>query len=263
MFELNKIYCENCVQTMSRMPDEFIDLVVTSPPYGMLRVYNGFVFEFEPVAKQLFRVIKTGGVLIWVVGDQTIDGSETLESFQQALYFKNECGFNLHDTMIYEKYSPPLTHNRYEQHFEYMFVLSKKFVRTFNPIKQRKLWDDKRKLKAIRREKDGSSDLGFAGKTQEKIVGNVWRYNIGGGHVTNDKIAHQHPAIFPEQLARDHIYSWSNEGDLIYDPFMGSGTIAKACIQMKRRWIGSEISQEYVDLANKRIEPYLNQLTIF
>ena len=133
--EINKIYTENCLETMARMPNGFLDLTVTSPPYDNLRSYNGYIFDFEAVAKELFRVTKTGSVVVWVVGDATIKGSETGTSFRQALFFM-ECGFNLHDTMIWEKTNPiPLTHNRYEQHFEYMFVFSKGSPKTFNPIK--------------------------------------------------------------------------------------------------------------------------------
>ena len=132
--EVNKIYNENCLDTMTKMPDNFVDLTVTSPPYDSLRVYNGYSFDFEAVAKELFRVTKQGGIVVWVVADATTKGSETGTSFRHALFFK-EIGFNLHDTMIYAKNSyMPLTHNRYEQAWEYMFVLSKGRPSTFRPI---------------------------------------------------------------------------------------------------------------------------------
>lgn len=253
MIEINRNYNESNLETMAKMPDCFIDLTVTSPPYDNLRDYKGYSFPFEEIANELFRVTKQGGVVVWVVGDATVNGSETGTSFKQALYFM-QCGFNLHDTMIYHKHSPPLTHNRYEQHFEYMFILSKGKPKTFNPILEKKIWEDNRTQKAIRREKDGSSDIGYAGKSENKIKGNVWKYNVGGGHVTDDKIAYKHPAIFPEQLANDHIISWSNEGDVIYDPFMGSGTTAKMSILNNRNWIGSEISSEYCNIIEERIK---------
>lgn len=262
MTDINKIYNEDCLETMSRMPDNFVDLTVTSPPYDNLRDYNGYSFDFESIAKELFRVTKDGGVVVWVVGDATINGSETGTSFRQALYFM-ECGFNLHDTMIFQKHSVPINQKRYEQHFEYMFVLTKGKPKSFNPILEKKLWMDNRKTKKTKRNKNGEFVLGFASKKETKIKGNVWKYNVGGGHVTDDKEAYKHHAIFPEKLASDHIYSWSNEGDLVYDPFMGSGTTAKMAHIHKRNWIGSEISKEYVELANKRLKPYLNQLTIF
>jgi len=260
--ELNKIYNESNLDTMKRMPDNFVDLTVTSPPYDNLRDYKGYSFPFEDIAKELCRVTKQGGVVVWVVSDATNNGTESGTSFKQALFFM-ECGFNLHDTMIYHKHSPPLTHNRYEQHFEYMFVFSKGKPKTFNPILEKKIWEDNRTQKAIRREKDGSSDIGYAGKSENKIKGNVWKYNVGGGHVTDDKIAYKHPAIFPEQLCADHIFSWSNENDIVYDCFGGSGTTAKMAHLMKRNWILSEISSEYVQIAEKRIAPYLAQTSLF
>ena len=234
------------------MPDNFVDLTVTSPPYDNLRTYNGYSFDFEAVAKELFRVTKQGGVVVWVVGDATIKGSETGTSFKQALYFK-EIGFNLHDTMIYQKSTPPLTHNRYEQNFEYMFVFSKGKPNTFNGLREPREYTDNRTKKAFGRNKDNSVDLGYSSKDKTRLRRNVWKYFAGGG--ANDKIASQHPAIFPEQLAQDHILSWTNEGDLVYDPFMGSGTTAKMAIINKRNWIGSEISEEYCKIIERRITP--------
>lgn len=258
--EINKIYNENCLNTMARMPDNFVDLTVTSPPYDNLRDYKGYSFDFESVAKELFRVTKKGGVVVWVVGDATIEGSETGTSFKQTL-FAMECGFNLHDTMIYQKSTPPLTHNRYEQNFEYMFVWSKGNPNTFNGLREPREYADKRTEKAFGRNKDNSADLGYSSKDETRLKRNVWRYLAAGG--ANDKIASQHPAVFPEKLAADHIHSWSNEGDLVYDPFIGSGTTAKMAHLQNRNWIGSEISPEYVALANKRIQPYLQQTTLF
>ena len=252
--EVNKIYNENCLDTMAKMPDCFVDLTVTSPPYDNLRTYNGYSFDFEAVAKELYRVTKQGGVVVWVVGDATIRGSETGASFKQALYFK-EIGFNLHDTMIYQKSTPPLTHNRYEQNFEYMFVFSKGKPKTFNGLREPREYADNRKNKAFGRNKDNSVDVGYSSKYETRLKRNVWKYFAGGG--ANDKIASQHPAIFPEQLANDHIISWSNEGDVIYDPFMGSGTTAKMAILNNRNWIGSEISKEYCEIAEKRINENL------
>lgn len=254
--EVNRIYCENNLETCKRMPDGFVDLVVTSPPYDNLRTYNGYEWDFEGLANELFRVVKKGGVVVWVVGDATINGSETGTSFRQALYFK-EVGFNLHDTMIYQTGKPPMTHKRYEQNFEYMFVLTRGQPETFNPIRSVKNRIELvARNKAWRREKDGSHDMGLVGLGEDKIIGNVWYIESG---VRNDVICYEHPATYPEQLAKDHILSWSNEGDLVYDPFMGSGTTAKAAHQLNRRWIGSEISAEYCELAEKRLAPYLAQ----
>lgn len=251
--ELNKIYCGDCLELIKEIDDNSIDLVITSPPYDNLRDYNGYNFDFESVAKELFRVTKEGGVVVWVVGDATIDGSETGTSFRQSLYFLN-LGFYLHDTMIYQKKKAPLTHNRYEQEFEYMFVFSKGRPKTFNPIMIEKSYKDNRIVKGFGRRDNGDNiDLGYASKNKLKIRGNVWFYKVGGGHVTKDKIAYKHPAIFPEQLAEDHILSWSNEGDLVLDPMCGSGTTLKMAFLNKRKFIGFDISQEYCNISNKRL----------
>jgi len=263
--ETNKIYNENCLETMKRMPSDFVDLTVTSPPYDDLREYHGCEWNlkiFQQVAQELYRVTKPGGVVVWVVNDKTENGSETLTSFLQAIYFRFFIGFNQHDTMIYRAKKPPLTHNRYEQEFEYVYILSKGQLRTFNPLMEKKEYTDKRKTKKLRREKDGSFDIGYPKQTDQRLRYNIWEYRTGGGLSSKDTIVFEHPAIFPEQLAADHIYSWSNECDLIYDPFGGSGTTAKMAHLMKRNWIMSEISEEYCKLAEKRLEPYLNQLTL-
>lgn len=242
------------------MPDGFIDLTVTSPPYDDLRTYNGFEFDFESIAKELFRVTKTGGVVVWVVGDATVNGSETGTSFKQALYFK-EIGFNLHDTMIYakEQIAFPST-NRYHQAFEYMFVLSKGVPKSVNLLQDRLNVSFGRKGKVNSRTKSGNIKRGDKNivirEYSERL--NYWIiYNLMRG------IENKHPAIFPEKLARDHIYSWSNENDLVYDPFMGSGTTAKMAIDLKRNYIGSEISKEYCDIAEKRINNFKSQLKLF
>jgi len=248
---VNKIHNENCLETMAKMPDNFIDLTVTSPPYDGLRTYNGYSFDFETIAKELYRVTKNGGVVVWVVNDSTKNGSESGTSFKQALFFK-ECGFNLHDTMIYQKSTPPLTHNRYEQNFEYMFVLSKGKPNTFNGIRVERKYKDNRTNKAFGKNTDDSVDYGYSSNNAHVLKTNVWNIFAGGGN--SDKIASKHPAIFPEQLANDHIISWSNENDIVYDCFSGSGTTAKMSIINNRKWIVSEISSEYCEIIKERIK---------
>ena len=251
--EINKCYNENCLETMARMPDGFVDLTVTSPPYDNLRTYNGYSFDFEAVAKELFRVTKQGGVVVWVVGDATIKGSETGTSFRQALFFK-EVGFNLHDTMIWEKQTFTATgalKTRYAQVFEYMFIFTKGKIKTFNPIKDRETKGPGIKHGTIRQidgttKKQSSIGKMYAEKKAQRF--NVWRINTECSNTNRF-----HPAQFPEKLANDHIISWSNEGDLVYDPFMGSGTTAKMAILNKRNWIGSEISDEYCKIIERRI----------
>ena len=267
--ELNKIYNENCINTMQRMDDNFIDLTITSPPYDNLRDYKGYTFDFESIAKELYRITKEGGVLVWVVGDQVIDNSETGTSFRQALYFK-EIGFNLHDTMIYQKTGIPFPgKNRYNQIFEYMFIFSKGKPKTFNPLykKNKTFGTSDGSIRRHRTRRDTNGDL-IKSNTNSKIKeyglkDNIWIITSGYCKSTKDKLAFNHPATYPEKLVKDHIYTWSNEGDLIYDPFMGSGTTAKAAHHLDRKWIGSEISKEYTDLANKRLEPYLTQTKLF
>jgi DNA modification methylase len=255
MIDISKIYNENCLDTMSRMGDCFVDFVITSPPYDDIRHYNGYSFDFENIAKELFRIIKDGGVVIWVVSDATINGSETGTSFRQALFFK-EIGFRLHDTMIYYKNNPmPQTGNRYHQHFEYMFCFSKGAPKTFNPITEKTKYSGLANMK--NRGKEGSLNYEKVERTTEKKVGNVFFYSVGGGISKKDKIAYKHPAIFPEKLVIDQISTWTNENDLVYDPFMGSGTTAKIAHILNRNWIGSEISKTYIDIANERLKSYI------
>jgi site-specific DNA-methyltransferase (adenine-specific) len=250
---------------MARMPDKFIDLTVTSPPYDNLRDYKGYDFDFESIAKELYRVTKDGGVVVWVVGDATINGSETGTSFKQALFFKNVCGFKLHDTMIWDKKSffgdcP----NRYNQVFEYMFVLTKQFLKTFNPIIDvQKTWFHKGI--STRTGKNGTLRTQNIKQNKNKLIKrcNIFKYLRGFNLSSKDKCSFEHPAIFPESLAADHIISWSNPVDLVYDPFMGSGTTAKMCVKYERNYIGSEISKEYCDIAEKRINMEKSQLKLF
>lgn len=245
--QINTIYNEDCLQTMARMPDNYIDLVVTSPHYDNLRSYNGYTFDFPAIAKELFRVIKGGGVVVWVVGDQTIKGSESGTSFRQALYFK-EIGFNLHDTMIYQKggCNFPDT-NRYYQGFEYMFVFTKGKIKTYNLISDRENKSFGRKVSGTCRQKDGTTTKKVCDGNNIKQYGirfNVWL-------ITEGKRQTEHPATFPEKLAHDHIISWSNTGDLVYDPICGSGTTCREAKKLNRNFIGSEISAEYCQVANK------------
>lgn len=247
MIEINKNYNENCLDTMARMQDNFIDLTVTSPPYDDLRTYNGYSFDFESIAKELFRVTKDGGVLVWVVGDATIKRSESGTSFKQALFFK-DIGFNLHDTMIWSKPNAmPTQSTRYQQGFEFMFVFTKGKLKVFNPIKtESKCKGVKVKKHRAKKEGHNYNEEGHYTVSDKKMIDNVWS-------IANVKNKTKHKAIFPEKLANDHIISWSNEGDLIYDCFMGSGTTAKMAKINNRKWIGSEISKEYCDIIHARV----------
>ena len=245
---------------LSKIKSNSVDLVVTSPPYDELRDYNNdSVWDFnsfKKIARQLYRVIKDGGVVVWVVGDSVIKGNKSLSSFKQALYFQ-QIGFNMFDVIIYEKAGTAPPHkNRYFNAFEYMFVLSKGNPKTINLLEDKpNKWANHSTFGSVtRREQDGS--LTPKGRKIVKPFGvrtNIWRYNNGKGFSTKDKIAYEHPAIFPEKLVQDHIISWSNEGDIVLDPFCGSGTVAKVASLLNRKWVGIEISSEYCKIANERL----------
>lgn len=246
---------------LKQFNDECIDLTVTSPPYDNVRIYQGnSQFDFKVIAQELYRVTKSGGIVIWVVGDATIDGDESGTSFRQALYFK-EIGFKLHDTMILRNkgFTIPSSQKmgRYHQVFQYAFVLSKQFVKTFNP-----LIDKVNTTIGGRRNKRNGDKLHttqFIDLNNFGMRYNVWDIHTGHGHSTLDNISYNHPAIMSEKLCTDLIKSWSNEGGLILDPFCGSGTTCKAAHQLNRKWIGIEINEEYIQIAKKRLIPYLQQ----
>ena len=206
---LNKIVCGNCVDVLKSMEDESIDLCLTSPPYDNLRTYNGYVFPMEETIKGLFRVTKTGGVVVWVVSDATINGSETGTSFRTALAFM-DCGFNLHDTMIFKKANPipQIYRQRYRNEFEYMFVFSKGKVKTHNPLMENCLHAGlelkSTTYKNFSKGEQKRTKLANPVKSQ-KIRGNVWEYVVG--KKAEDQTAKGHPAPFPCQLAKDHILS--------------------------------------------------------
>lgn len=253
------IYHGDCLEIMKSIAQHSVDLIVTSPPYDNLRKYNGYSWNFERIATELCRIIKPGGVIVWIIGDSTINGSESLSSFKQVIYFVENCGMNLHDTMIYKKNGPAYPSNdKYFQIFEYMFVISMGKPKTFNPINDRKnLWYAQKFSKTrSRRNKDGNVTVTKWDKEQGGEFGkrfNIWKYNVGAGYTTKDEIAYKHPAIFPEQLAKDHIISWSNERDIILDPFCGSGTTLKMAKRLGRIAIGIDISREYCEISKMRV----------
>lgn len=250
-----KLLNADCLVAMRNITDGCIDLTVTSPPYDDLRTYNGYSFDFENVAEELYRVTADGGVLVWVVGDSVIKGSETGTSFKQALYFIKK-GFKLHDTMIYEKNSSsfPASKNgsRYTSIFEYMFIFVKGRIKTSNLIIDKKnKWAGHTNWGQNTQYNKGGNLI----KTNNiKPIpdfsprNNIWKYTVG----FNDKTGH--PAVFPEKLAHDHIITWSNKNDVVFDPFLGSGTTGKMAVGLNRNFIGVEISKEYFDICTERIE---------
>lgn len=273
MIVINKTYNEDCRDTMERMPKNFLDCTITSPPYDDIRTYNkkignlsedynGYSFPFEDIARGLYRVTKRGGVVVWVVNDAVHNGSETLNSFRQALFFK-EIGFRVHDTMIYRKLNPmPNAGKRYQQMFEYMFVFSKGSPKTTNiQLRERSnKTGDKRtfRRKKFSRDKDGNFNENDYHIKEMVPDYNIWDFYVGGGNTTKDKVAFQHPAIFPEELVKRHIESWTNEDELVYDPFMGSGTTSKMCLLTGRKYVGSELNKEYIDIEKERLNLLTN-----
>lgn len=257
----NKIFNAKSNELLKEFPDCCIDLVVTSPPYDDLRDYenkSAWNFDvFKEIAQELYRVVKLGGIVVWVIGDKTDKGCKSLTSFKQALYFQ-EVGFSMFDVIIYEKAgSGPPHPNRYFNSFEYMFILSKGKPKTINLLRDKpNKWAGHSTYGEVtRREKDGSlTNKGKKTVNEFGVRTNIWRYANGNGFSTKDKFAYKHPAIFPEKLVEDHIYSWSNQGDIVLDPFGGSGTTAKMAHLMGRDWILIEVVQDYCELAKKRLE---------
>ena len=257
--KINKVYSMNCIDLMKKMDDGFVDLTVTSPPYDDLRTYNGYKFDFESIARELFRVTKKGGVVVWVVGKKIKNGNMMLTPFSQALFFQS-IGFKVHDIMIFKKKNTPfMRKNAYTNGYEFMFILSRGTPKTFNPIKV----PTKRsglEMLPHNRKADGSFKKKMGQLKTQKVKENIWEYAVGLGGSTNDKIAFKHPAIFPESLAKDHILSWSNPNDLVFDPMCGSGTTLKMAKMNDRNYLGCDISKEYVKIAKKRLRSVQKKL---
>ena len=260
METLNRFIKGDAVAYMKEyFPNDFINLTVTSPPYDDLRHYNGYRFQVEPMAEELFRVTKPGGIVVWVVGDR-IDGGRSMTSFKQGILFK-EIGFSVHDVMIYQKKNTPfMRSNAYTNAYEFMFVLSKGKPKTFNPIKVPTIRNGV-EMVVSNKGADAVNRKVPAQLKKEKTKTNIWAYAVGMGGSTSDKIAFKHPAIFPEQLALDHILSWTNENDLVLDPMCGSGTTCKMAKMNHRNWLGIDISEEYIEIAQQRINGLDTQMS--
>ena len=248
----------DCLERMREIPDGSVDLTVTSPPYDNLRTYNNTLdwgeHVWKPVLRELFRVTKQGGVVVWIVNDATIKGSETGTSFRQALYAK-EIGFNLHDTMIWNKgnfTAVGALKTSYCPVFEYMFIFSKKKPKTFNPIKDRKNKRFGDKYHQTVRQADGTTKDGH-GKGKKRIAEYGQRHNIWLNYPEQSNTKRCHPAQYPENLVKDHLMTWSNEGDTVLDCFMGSGTTGVACKNLNRKFIGIEKDETYFKIAQDRI----------
>lgn len=256
----------DCLDVMRTLGDGTVDCVVTSPPYDTLRKYRGAAADwgfdkFKEIASELVRILADGGVIVWNVNDATENGGRTGTSFRQCLAFM-ELGLKLNDTMIWRKTNPlpQVRQPRYAACFEYMFILSKGKPKAFNPI--------------MRKTKFGGSSYnstcknmgGESGRTRKDFTINdeAIEYNVWDIAVAQNKTCH--PAVFPYELAYRHVISWTDEGDLVCDPFMGTGTTGAACVNANRRFIGMEKVEEYFNIAKERIEEEIHkprQLTLF
>jgi DNA modification methylase len=255
---LDNLYAEDCVDFMRKLDSNVVDLVVTSPPYDNFRDYKGFNFEFHDIAKELYRITKKGGLVVWVVGDKVQQGNRSLTSFRQSLYFQ-EIGFKVHDVMIYKKKNTPfMRSNAYTNCHEFMFVFAKDHVKTFYPLKE----STKRQgfeMLVHNKKSDGINKKILGELKAEKTKTNIWEYAVGLGGTNSDREAFKHPATFPEKLAEDHILSWTNPGDLVFDPMVGSGTTCKMALINGRHYLGCDISEEYIGIARTRLEKVAKQ----
>ena len=259
--KLNSIYHCECIEFMKSMEENIVDLTVTSPPYDQLRNYDGYHFDFEGIAENLFRITKEGGVLVWVVGDKIKNGNRSLTSFKQAIFFQT-VGFNVHDVMIYKKKNTPfMRSNAYTNCFEFMFVFSKSAPKTFNPLKDKTVRQGK-EMMPFNKGADGINRKVLGELKPDKTKTNIWEYAVGLHGTTSDRIAFKHPAVFPEKMAEDHIFSWTNKGDIVFDPMCGSGTTCKMATLSGRNYIGCDISEEYCIIAQERIRMATQQISL-
>lgn len=260
MLATNRIYCGQAEKLLKEIDKDCCQLVLTSPPYDSVRAYKNFYFPFKEIATEIYRIIEPGGICVWVVNDQYIDGGRSMTSFKQGLFFTENLGFKMHDIIVYHKsgFNFP-ANNRYHQSWEFMFILSKGKPKTFNPLMDRKNKYVGQKAHGRHRGHDENGYVDMSQIVKAKAIGefgkrtNVWYYKVGGGNVTKDKIAYEHPAIFPESLAQDNILSYTNRGDLVIDPLAGAGTTCKMAKINDRKYIGIEASEEYCKIAENRI----------
>ena len=254
--ETNRLIVGDCLDIMRDWDEGVIDLTVTSPPYDDIRNYKGFVFSFDAVARELYRITKNGGVVVWVVGDK-INGGRSMTSFRQGIAFQ-DIGFNIHDVMIYQKRNTPfMRSNAYTNAWEFMFVLSKGKPSTFNPLKVPVVKDVGYRMAPYSKTGDGINKYNLVKfVNKEKVRTNIWPYAVGFNGTTSDKSAFRHPALFPEKLAEDHILTWSDPGDVVLDPMCGAATTGKMALMNGRKFIGIDISEEYISIAHERLESH-------
>ncbi len=254
---IDQIHCRDAVAGMRELTHDFIPLTVTSPPYDDLRGYGGHRFDqraFEAVADELWRVTMPGGVVVWVVADQ-IDGGYSGTSFRQALHFQ-EAGFRIHDILIMARSGGRWCGGNRYGIVEFAFVFSKGRPRSVHLIRDR----DNKHAGLLRRFKARMLDgrLRYAPRAKPVAVkgvrGPVWECHAGFQKTTRDRYAYVHPALMPEDMARDLIVSWSRPGDLVFDPMAGAATTCKMALLNHRHYLGFEVHEPYYRLAVRRMQ---------
>ena len=256
------LYLGDCLEILPTLGN--VDAVVTSPPYDNLRKYGGHapVDTFAAIT-EISNCLSRGGVCMWNVKDETRDGSETGTSFRQALHAMDS-GLNLHDTMIYVRRGVTFPDaNRYLPAFEYMFIFSNGSPRHFNGIKDRRNRYAGTVIHGTDRQSDGSLAARKCSSSEVPEYG--LRYNwweLHNAQAGNGEFG-GHPAPMPYPMAHGHIQTWTDNGETILDPFMGSGTTGVACAKLGRKFIGIEIEPKYFDIACKRIEEAYKQPDMF
>jgi site-specific DNA-methyltransferase (adenine-specific) len=259
--ELNKIYCMDCLEGMRKLPDDSIDLVVTSPPYDNLRTYKGFSVDLHSTGKEAYRVLKDGGIAVMVIQDQTKAFAKTLTSFRLIIDWCDNIGFRLFETIIYRKYGTEGAwwKARFRVDHEYMPIFLKgKKPQYFN--KKLLMVPSKHGGEIL----TGSGNRRTTGETTKTVTrpinptkcrGTIWDYLMAGD---KDPLKRKHPAPFPDQIPIDFITCFCPPKGIVLDPFIGSGSTAVAAKKLGRHYIGFEITPEYCEIAEqrtKRAEP--------
>jgi site-specific DNA-methyltransferase (adenine-specific) len=254
---LNKIICGDAVEELKKIPNNSIDILVTSPPYDGIRKYNGFNYDLHATGKEIYRVLKDGGVAIMVIQDQTKNFGKTLTSFRTIVDWVDNIGFKLFETVIYRKYGAEGAwwNKRFRVDHEYMPIFLKG---------ERPQYFNKDPLK-IPSKHGGKTMTGGGTRLTNgiriptraitinpmKCRGTIWEYMTAGD---GTRLKHKHPATFPDKLPYDFIQCFCPPNGVVLDPFIGSGTTALAAIELDRNYIGIDISKEYCDLARRRIK---------
>ena len=291
MIELNKIYPESNLETMQRIESNSIDMVLTSPPYANARAktYGGidaddYINWFIPIAKEIYRILKPTGSFILNIGDNTIDGETHLYTFEIPIVLKREIGFKFIDPLIWHKKTTPpgKFKNRFKDGWEFCFHFSKTLDIKFNPYAVAEKTTQVSIDRALRHKDTHimKSTTGSGFNNPNKNLKERRNRQTGSGFGTDDNYMDSlemalpmnviycspetrnmnHSAPFPIEIPVFFIKAFTDENDIIYDPFLGSGTTAEAALRLNRKFIGSEIKTEYVSTANNRIKEHLVSL---